>query len=138
MLAYALEFVVLGLPFTLKDGFGGRSPGKALFGVQVVDRTTRQPLGFMQSFKRNLILMLPYAIGAILVILTMRKGRRLGDGWANTEVIWTKYSFRTPFDPQGIYCTTCGYNLTGNVSGVCPDCGQPIAAEPSDISERRP
>jgi predicted RNA-binding Zn-ribbon protein involved in translation (DUF1610 family) len=24
-------------------------------------------------------------------------------------------------------CAKCGYNLTGNVSGVCPECGTPIA-----------
>ena len=24
-------------------------------------------------------------------------------------------------------CRYCGYNLTGNVSGVCPECGKPIA-----------
>ena len=24
--------------------------------------------------------------------------------------------------PRG-HCATCGYNLTGNVSGVCPECG---------------
>lgn len=24
-------------------------------------------------------------------------------------------------------CTACSYSLTGNVSGVCPECGQPIA-----------
>ena len=23
-------------------------------------------------------------------------------------------------------CRECGYNLTGNVSGVCPECGTPI------------
>ena len=23
-------------------------------------------------------------------------------------------------------CINCGYNLTGNVSGVCPECGKPI------------
>jgi hypothetical protein len=27
--------------------------------------------------------------------------------------------------PPG-HCQTCGYNLTGNVSGVCPECGQTI------------
>ena len=26
-------------------------------------------------------------------------------------------------------CLTCGYNLTGNTSGVCPECGTPMAAE---------
>jgi Ca2+/Na+ antiporter len=24
---------------------------------------------------------------------------------------------------------SCGYNLTGNVSGICPECGTPIEAE---------
>ena len=23
-------------------------------------------------------------------------------------------------------CPTCGYNLTGNTSGICPECGQPV------------
>jgi hypothetical protein len=26
------------------------------------------------------------------------------------------------------YCVSCGYNLTGNVSGRCPECGEPIAS----------
>ena len=25
-------------------------------------------------------------------------------------------------------CPACGYDLTGNVSGVCPECGRPFAA----------
>ena len=29
---------------------------------------------------------------------------------------------RRPFYPPG-HCQKCGYNLTGNVSGVCPECG---------------
>ena len=32
--------------------------------------------------------------------------------------------FRRVF-PQG-HCQKCGYNLTGNVSGVCPECGEQI------------
>ena len=28
------------------------------------------------------------------------------------------------------FCESCGYNLTGNVSGRCPECGTPIAAAP--------
>jgi hypothetical protein len=27
--------------------------------------------------------------------------------------------------PPG-HCRKCGYNLTGNVSGVCPECGEPV------------
>lgn len=26
-------------------------------------------------------------------------------------------------------CQVCGYNLTGNVSGICPECGKPIEKE---------
>jgi hypothetical protein len=32
-------------------------------------------------------------------------------------VLWWRYAL-----PPGV-CQTCGYNLTGNVSGVCPECG---------------
>ena len=27
--------------------------------------------------------------------------------------------------PKG-HCRSCGYNLTGNTSGVCPECGTPV------------
>ena len=27
-------------------------------------------------------------------------------------------------------CLSCGYNLTGNTSGVCPECGNAVPAEP--------
>ncbi len=32
-------------------------------------------------------------------------------------------------------CRVCGYNLTGNVSGICPECGTPIP--PSPEAKRR-
>ena len=31
-------------------------------------------------------------------------------------------------------CQTCGYNLTGNVSGICPECGEPIPDRSSSDS----
>jgi len=27
------------------------------------------------------------------------------------------------------HCANCGYNLTGNVSGTCPECGTPVAGK---------
>jgi hypothetical protein len=27
------------------------------------------------------------------------------------------------------HCQSCGYNLTGNVSGVCPECGEPCETD---------
>jgi len=29
---------------------------------------------------------------------------------------------------DGTLCGACGYDLTGNVSGVCPECGTEIEA----------
>jgi hypothetical protein len=29
-------------------------------------------------------------------------------------------------------CSACSYDLAGNVSGVCPECGTPVAAHPSE------
>lgn len=37
-----------------------------------------------------------------------------------TALVW--YRGRRP--PRG-HCQRCGYDLTGNVSGVCPECGTP-------------
>ncbi len=34
---------------------------------------------------------------------------------------------RRPIPPG--HCQTCGYNLTGNVSGVCPECGTGVGGQ---------
>jgi hypothetical protein len=38
---------------------------------------------------------------------------------------------------RGGLCLKCGYDLTGNVSGVCPECGTKIE-QPPDSSEPKP
>ena len=48
---------------------------------------------------------IPYAIALVVVMLLPRRYRESG------------------------HCTRCGYNLTGNVSGVCPECGLAIAPQ---------
>jgi uncharacterized RDD family membrane protein YckC/predicted RNA-binding Zn-ribbon protein involved in translation (DUF1610 family) len=130
----AFSWVLVPMLFAFKDGFGGYSPGKWLCGVRAVDRDTREPISFLQSFKRNLVLIIP--VVPLLVALQLIKGPRSGDKWANTCVIWEKKAFRMPFDPRGVLCTKCGYNLTGNVSGRCPECGQliPIKAPAARVA----
>jgi len=46
---------------------------------------------------------------------------------APTALLWWRDRRR----PRG-HCQHCGYDLTGNTRGVCPECGQPI--EPPDES----
>ncbi len=42
--------------------------------------------------------------------------------------LWPR--FRSPaHDP--VLCQYCGHNLTGNVSGICPECGKPVQSPPS-------
>jgi hypothetical protein len=31
-------------------------------------------------------------------------------------------------------CTACGYNLTGNTSGICPECGTPVVRGSESIA----
>src|ERR1044071_4354945 len=33
-------------------------------------------------------------------------------------------------------CPNCGYDLTGNISGICPECGTEIHARPQDLIVR--
>lgn len=79
----------------LKDGFHGHSVGKAAMGLQVVDIDTGQGAGFGASFKRNLPMLIPFA--PLVAAFQMSRGPRLGDGWANTRVVWKKHQGRGPF-----------------------------------------
>ena len=79
----------------LKDGFDGHSFGKSLMGLQVVDIDTEQGAGFGASFQRNLPMLIPFA--PLVAAFQMSRGPRLGDGWANTRVVWKKYRGRGPF-----------------------------------------
>ena len=146
-----IELLVL-LLFAFKDGFTGHSPGKLLTGVQVVESRTLSPIGFALSFRRNIpifaiyvsSILLPFfnatsrlssitPIVSLILLLYMahqlNRGPRWGDKLADTMVIWEKYAHRPPFDDRGILCKECGYNLTGNVSGKCPECGNAVTAQ---------
>ena len=43
-------------------------------------------------------------------------------------VIWLVFTIKRSSrrETQPGYCRSCSYNLTGNVSGVCPECGRKI------------
>ena len=130
----------LYIMFACKDGFSGYSPGKWLAGVRVLDSTTRRPAGIWASFKRNARLAIPYLSFVYMLIITAQlgRGRRLGDGWARTIVVWREHENKPPFQPDGYVCFTCGYDLRGNVSGICPECGTPIPQKRRTEAEPAP
>ncbi|MFI5378483.1 MAG: hypothetical protein ACHRHE_04240 [Tepidisphaerales bacterium] len=76
---------------------------------------------------------------AVLVTYAALHGRedRWGSVWMLpiSGCVSLTICYRTPSRPVGI-CEKCGYNLTGNVSGICPECGTPIA--PERPAERQP
>jgi hypothetical protein len=46
-------------------------------------------------------------------------------------VLWAAVAYRDWFHPRRRTvppgsCQSCGYNLTGNTSGTCPECGTPV------------
>lgn len=47
------------------------------------------------------------------------------------------FNAHTP-EPTEPVCGRCGYNLTGNVSGVCPECGWRIARRVRALIRRAP
>ena len=125
--------------FCFKDGFSGRSPGKVLCGVRVVDDRSLEPTGFRASLVRNapvLLLLLggiwiprfgvvAAGAGLLLIAHKLQLGPRWGDRDAHTKVVWKQYAHRVPFDERGLLCPRCAYDLTGNTSGVCSECGTP-------------
>lgn len=87
--AQILGWILLPV-FFFKDGFSGRSPGKLVCDVQVIDEITGQAAGFGASFKRNLPLLIPFM--PLFVGIELRRGYRIGDGWSHTKVIWKKFA----------------------------------------------
>lgn len=47
-------------------------------------------------------------------------------------IVGIKYSSHK--SPLG-HCKHCGYNLTGNVTGICPECGKPVPPTIPDSSK---
>jgi uncharacterized RDD family membrane protein YckC len=119
-------WLILPLVFFLKDGFKGHSPGKALCDVQAVHQQTYQTIGFIASFKRNLILIVP--VMPLIIAYLLQRGHRWGDGWAKSKVIWKRYANHPVFTGR-LACEHCQYDLRGITSDRCPECGTPLSPE---------
>lgn len=124
ILEILIGWIFIPLIFCCKDGFAGHSLGKVVCGVQVVHRESFNPMGFLASLKRNLPLLIP--LMPLIIAFLLQKGYRFGDGWANTKVVWKKYANHPVFTGL-LACEQCQYDLKGNETGVCPECGHVIS-----------
>jgi uncharacterized RDD family membrane protein YckC len=78
--------------FLLKDTlYDGRSVGKKMMGLQVINSQTLTPCKMMESVIRNVTLMIPIfgLIDAVMVFVDP-DNLRFGDKWATTMVIERK------------------------------------------------
>src|SRR5262245_61748391 len=76
----------------LRDAAGGRSVGKFVFGLVVINLETGRPCGWRSSISRNVLFVLPGAnvVAAFLeatTIISDVQGQRLGDRFALTQVV---------------------------------------------------
>ena len=69
-------------------------------------------LGIIQS--RTLTIPYWFALGVFLVLPVRR---------------WWVWRVRSHRDDNGPLCHNCSYNLKGNASGICPECGAPTSKE---------
>lgn len=48
--------------------------------------------------------------------------------WLMTAIAWTAFVilWRKARKPPVGHCQECGYNLTGNISGKCPECNAEV------------
>ncbi|MAX23286.1 MAG: hypothetical protein CMJ19_02185 [Phycisphaeraceae bacterium] len=114
------RYLLLPLLMTVRDMHRGMFLGKYLLGLEVIDNSTCKPINIVQSFKRNLWMFVPCF--SFVLFWKIRSGYRLGDRWANTKVVFRRSQFKQ-FFLHDQFCTACRYDLTGNTTGQCPECG---------------
>jgi uncharacterized RDD family membrane protein YckC len=85
-----LLFVVVVLYYVLLEGLIGRTIGKMITGIRVVDEATGNPPGIGKAAIRTLLRIIDglfaYLVGFIIVVSSNRR-RRLGDMAAKTLVV---------------------------------------------------
>ena len=81
-----------GLYYIVMEAFLGRTVGKMLTGIKVVDETTGRPPGLLAAILRTVLRLIDglagYLVGFVVVVNSRRR-RRLGDMAAHTLVVRT-------------------------------------------------
>lgn len=124
-----IAFVLIQPLLALRDSIQGVSPGKLLTGLQAIDKRMHAPVGPGGSLRRNWPYLLPGVwpvLANMFAFEVFYHGRRTWERESHTRVIWLAHAHQPPFSMHETECPHCGYDLTGNISGRCPECGQRI------------
>jgi uncharacterized RDD family membrane protein YckC len=77
-----------GIWFLIRDGFGGQSFGKRLFGLRVVSIATGEPAGKVDSFVRNIFQVInPLNLVEMIMLFADADAQRLGDKVRGLKVV---------------------------------------------------
>jgi len=87
-----------------------------------------------------------WIVALTALALNMAPQHRLTDIMSNDPMFWVVIMLlcsiaaiilnRIEHRPDPRACTACGYNLIGNTSGTCPECGQGISENQMNLLER--
>ena len=64
-----------------------------------------------------------FQAGNSFYVLVLANVGTLALAYVASRLVYDKLRWKH-VEPDGTHCCWCGYNLTGNISGVCPECGQ--------------
>jgi len=87
-----------------------------VFGVGLI------PIGFYLVFHRYIMphqVFFFFAFAAFVIVV---------------KLLWGPLDRAIVLERRGTYCQVCGYNLEGNTSGVCPECGTPTKSKDESLS----
>lgn len=126
--------------FTLFEAFAhGRTPGKSITGIRVIQQTGR-PVGLFESMIRNLLRAIDslpsfYGVGMVSIFATRRQ-QRLGDLAAGTLVIHERKLDGTPLSGSGTRTFTAG--AVESMVGALSIAQQPVRPSgiPADLLAR--
>lgn len=115
-------FILLVIP----EAISGKSLGKLVVGLKVVNAKNGKPISIIQGIKRRLLdpidLLGTLGVVAYLNVKNTPQNQRLGDLWSKTIVVGGEETL----------CTNCGCKVNLNplevVTGkfTCPECGEEI------------
>lgn len=101
---------------------------------------TLNHIGWDHTGERGPIQWLPSFDTSISGFLGMKNSYVYVPAWLISAIsIGSGLLFRRLTRPRHSGCPGCGYNLTGNVSGICPECGRALprstAATPAAVQK---
>jgi uncharacterized RDD family membrane protein YckC len=122
---FAMLFIMLGYPvsFMLRDAVGGRSVGKRIMGLAVLDRHTAGKTSVKQRIMRNIF---SVVLAQIDVVVLLIRGESIGDTLAHTAVVLKKDIAGREY---AVYMEEAPAENTDGNKKSTPDKGRDIVAE---------